>query len=580
MSDRDVGTARTTGMLTVAGRYRLLTLIASGGMGRVWLAHDELLDRQVAVKEVLPPEGLPVADRRTAQLRTMREARAAARLEHPGVVRIYDVARTTGRSWIVMEYVESRTLQQRIAASGPLPHQQAARIGLLVLGALQAAHAAGVLHHDVKPANVLLAADGRTLLTDFGLATLDVASGAGATGTEPLLGSPLYVAPERLRDRVSSVQTDLWSLGATLYTAVEGRAPYSRSSVAASMAAALAEDPDPPQHPGPVHPVIAGLMVKDPARRSTAADVSSALQAIAGQARGKSAVPAPRRSTENAVQFRPASAALLVTPDPSRDNEGVKTSVDLTAPDTDGQTPTHPSRPSRRRPNRLVLGAVAVAVFGAGGAAVTLSRADNPQRPQPAGSASTSSTTSASTSSTTNVCAGTAAQPLTEAPSALPSVPDRWVGHQDPTGFTLATPRSWQRSVKAGVVCFGDPDGARTFTVNRVRAPAEGPLQHWQAAEQAALVSGALPGYQKISMGVLLVTGGGADWEYSWQPATGPRLHTHRYLMPAGDTRAYELSWTTRDQDWTAHLRNQRTLLETFRDPSRTTPTWAVPSPQ
>lgn len=561
MSDRDVGAARTTGTLTVAGRYRLLTVVASGGMGRVWRAHDELLDRLVAVKEVVPPVGLPVADRRTAQLRTMREARAAARLEHPGVVRIYDVARTTGRSWIVMEYVESQTLKQRVAERGPLPHDVAAGIGLAVLEALSAAHAAGVLHHDVKPANVLLAVDGRILLTDFGLATVDAAVGAGATGTGPLLGSPHYLAPERLRDRVSSVHTDLWSLGATLYTAVEGRAPFTRPSVAESLAATLVDDPDPPQHPGPVHAVISELMARDPARRSTAADAHTALQAIAEPASGKSAVPAPHRPAEAAVLYRSAAIA-----------QPVRASVDLTPPDSSASTPARTGRAPRQRRNRIALGAAAASlVVGAGTTSVALSHANDPQRPASQGGAATPFTTSA--------CAGTTPQPLTTASTAS-SASDGWLRHQDPAGFVVSTPRDWRRSGTANIVCLGDPGGDRTFTVSLVQPSSEGPLQHWQAAEQAALSSGTLPGYQKVSMGVLLVTGGGADWEYTWQPTAGPRLHTHRYLMPAGDTRTYELSWTTQQQDWTANLTDQRALLTTFRDASSTMPTWAVPYPQ
>src|SRR5207248_4683065 len=182
----------------IAERYRLLRSLGEGGMGRVWLARDEILHRDVAVKEVVPPPGLTPAEREEMGRRTLREARAAARLTHPNVVRVYDVVTSDRHPWIVMEYVPSRSLHQVIAEDGPLPPRRVAEIGLGVLGALRAAHAAGVTHRDVKPGNVLLTDDGRVVLTDFGLAAM----GGEANVTRPglILGSPAYIAPERARD--------------------------------------------------------------------------------------------------------------------------------------------------------------------------------------------------------------------------------------------------------------------------------------------------------------------------------------------------------------------------------------------
>ncbi|WP_373688846.1 protein kinase domain-containing protein [Verrucosispora sioxanthis] len=197
-------------------------------MGTVWRAEDELLHRQVAIKQVVLPAWLGGDELDQLRARTLREARTAARLNHPNVVRVYDVVSEADVPWIVMEYVPSRTLQDLLDADGPLPPQRAARIGLALLDALRAAHDAGVLHRDVKPANVLVADDGRVLLTDFGLAVFD---GGDQTMTGPgtILGSPQYVAPERAAEGVSSEHADLWSLGATLHAAVEGRAPYART---------------------------------------------------------------------------------------------------------------------------------------------------------------------------------------------------------------------------------------------------------------------------------------------------------------------------------------------------------------
>jgi serine/threonine protein kinase len=186
----------------IAERYRLLESVGSGGMGRVWLARDEMLHRDVAVKEVQPPEWMTAAERAELGQRTLREARTAARLSHPNVVQIYDVVYAEGSPWIVMEYVRSRSLHDVIVTEGPLPPRRVAEIGLDVLEALCAAHAAGVLHRDVKPHNVLISDDGRVVLTDFGLATVDGDSAVTRAGM--VMGSPQYVAPERASDGTST----------------------------------------------------------------------------------------------------------------------------------------------------------------------------------------------------------------------------------------------------------------------------------------------------------------------------------------------------------------------------------------
>ncbi|MEH1096917.1 serine/threonine-protein kinase [Micromonospora sp. CPCC 205739] len=252
--------------VVIAGRYRLVELVGRGGMGRVWRSRDEILHREVAVKEVVPPHWLAEAERDDLRLRTLREARTAARLNHPNVVRVYDVVQVDDRPWIVMEYVPSRTLQAVLEDTGPVDPVLAAGIGRALLAALRAAHTAGVLHRDVKPQNVLMADDGRVMLTDFGLATFD--GGDGLT-TRPgmVLGSPQFVAPERAAEGVSSVEADLWSLGATLHAAVEGRSPYARSTAMATLAALATEPPDPAPHAGPLGPALEGLLRRDPRRR-------------------------------------------------------------------------------------------------------------------------------------------------------------------------------------------------------------------------------------------------------------------------------------------------------------------------
>ncbi|GAA1615347.1 serine/threonine protein kinase [Actinoplanes couchii] len=237
-------------------------------MGRVWAARDQLLDRDVAIKELVPPPRIPDSELAELRERAIREARAIARLDHPNVVRVFDVVFNGEDPWIVMELVPSRSLFTTVRDDGPMPPDQVARIGLGVLAGLRAAHRAGLLHRDVKPGNVLLADDGRVVLTDFGLAL--VAGDAGMTSTGVVLGSPQYLAPERALDHEIGPSADLWSLGATLYAAVEGRPPYVRSSPMTTLAALATELPDAPERAGELQPALTALLQRDPDRRADA----------------------------------------------------------------------------------------------------------------------------------------------------------------------------------------------------------------------------------------------------------------------------------------------------------------------
>ncbi|MEN3612592.1 protein kinase [Plantactinospora sp. ZYX-F-223] len=267
----------------IADRYRLVEPLGQGGMGRVWKARDEVLHRDVAIKELVPPPGLTEDERREMRERSLREARAIARLNHANVVRVFDVLRTDGDPWIVMEYVPSRSLQDTLASDGPVSPTRAAEIGLGVLGALKSAHRAGVMHRDVKPGNVLLGDDGRVVLTDFGLAT--VPGDPNVTRTGLVLGSPAYIAPERARDGTAGPEGDLWSLGATLYAAVEGQSPFARPSAIATLAALATEPPPASRRAGPLKAVLAGLLRKDPTTRINAEVAERLLRRAAGRRR-------------------------------------------------------------------------------------------------------------------------------------------------------------------------------------------------------------------------------------------------------------------------------------------------------
>ncbi|WP_162641837.1 serine/threonine-protein kinase [Streptosporangium sp. 'caverna'] len=262
-------------MELLAGRYRLMTPLGEGGFGMVWQATDELLRREVAIKQVRIPPGLGEQGLAEFTARSIREARAAGRLSHPAIVRIHDVVTHDERPWIVMDLVPGHSLDKLV----PLPTRRVAQIGLAILDALSVAHAHGILHRDVKPANVLLDADGRAMLTDFGIA---VSFGAESPDERSLVGSPGYIAPERFRQESVGPSSDLWSLGATLYTAVEGEGPFSRKHPEAIIAAVILHEPQPMVRASPeLARLVLALLDKDPDRRPTTAATREVLTRLA-----------------------------------------------------------------------------------------------------------------------------------------------------------------------------------------------------------------------------------------------------------------------------------------------------------
>jgi eukaryotic-like serine/threonine-protein kinase len=367
----------------VAGRYRLTEQIGRGGMGTVWRGEDEVLGRQVALKQLHVQPHLAPDDLARLYERTRREARSAARVAHPNVIVVHDVVDDEvdgdGRPCIVMEYVPAPTLADLLTDGRTVPPEEAARIGLGMIAALRAAHAAGVLHRDVKPGNVLLGADGRVVLTDFGIAM--TADASTLTKTGEMVGSIHYMAPERIRGQKPGPASDLWALGATLYQAVEGRPPFRRLT-AMEAAYAIAVDPlEPLKQGGALEPLIEALLVKDPEERPTAEQTEQALRAVLS---GTTTTALPRPSaTGTAGPYGPhgdtgphtttAGSHTLTRPGPESG----------TVP---GSGPGHgshrnPGAPARRgrRTGRRVLVTLAVAVTVAATViGVTLYSASNP----------------------------------------------------------------------------------------------------------------------------------------------------------------------------------------------------------
>ncbi|GAB2840741.1 hypothetical protein GCM10027176_50720 [Actinoallomurus bryophytorum] len=252
----------------VGGRYRLIEKLGAGGFGQVWKASDESLHVKVAVKQVWLPPTSSEAERSERLIRAQREARNAALLrDHPNIVAVHDVVIEGEIPWIVMRLVDGCSLQDRLDKQGPLPIDQVARIAVALLKALEAADAAGIVHRDVKPANVMLAGDSQVLLTDFGIAVGQTDSAMTAAGA--VIGSMEYLAPERLQGRNGNVTSDLFSLGATLYQAVEGFSPFRRGTPSGSMSAVLFEQAPPPRRAGHLAALITRLLDKDPGKRPT-----------------------------------------------------------------------------------------------------------------------------------------------------------------------------------------------------------------------------------------------------------------------------------------------------------------------
>ncbi|MGY3846399.1 protein kinase domain-containing protein [Streptomyces hydrogenans] len=350
----------------LAGRYRVVRRLGRGGMGVVWHAVDEVLGREVAVKELRTYTDTAAGELADLRLRMTREARAEARVRHPGVVAVHDVTEHEGRPVIVMELVDGPSLDDVLKERGALEPREAARIGAAVLEALAAAHDAGVLHRDVKPGNILLDRSGRTVLTDFGIAAMEDPGDGSATRltrSGEIIGSLDFLAPERARGADPAPAADVWAVGATLYAAVEGSSPFRRTSTWSTLAAIVADPLPDPRRSGPLAPVLLRLLDKDPATRPDAREAARLLAALVDPAGTPAATapeaPGPVGAFGPPVPLIPAGPAVpavqAVTAPPGRARRG---------------------KPARRA-NALVVASAAAVLLAGGGITYALMDRDD-----------------------------------------------------------------------------------------------------------------------------------------------------------------------------------------------------------
>ena len=544
-------------------RYDLREPLGRGGMGVVWLADDDVLQRKVAIKEVEFPPGVPADEAESLRARVMREARAAGRLNHPNVTTIYDVVQDEGRTWIVMEYVDAPTLTEIVHRDGPRSVDETVNVGLQVLSALDAAHAAGIVHRDVKPSNVMVAPNGRTKLADFGVAA--VQGDPKITMTGLIIGSPSYMAPEQAREGRSTEATDLWGLGSTLYFAVEGQPPFDRGSPIPTLTAVTHEDPRPMERAGALAPIISRLLEKDPEQRPTAGELRAVL--------------------ENLSHSPPAAASttVLAAPPPTQqlDPTPAPTPPPAARNDWDGDVAGAPVEHQRRgrSPVPLILGVLALlAVAGwllsgalggddtTGVAGSGQDQADepavDPDRPaaqdpaeeqpddaeEPAADAGEQGEEPAGDQeppARDDAAAGTDAA----AEDGSGAVPQEWetftVGD---TGSTVSHPPDWnpvQRSATA--TDLTDPAGGRYLRLDYTNTPGDDAVADWE--RQSDSFAAKKQNYTEIRIDPVAFRGHDAAlWEYTYSEG-GAQLHAYNLAIVAGG-RGYALNFQTRESQW------------------------------
>jgi serine/threonine protein kinase len=491
----------------IARRYELQEEIGRGAMGVVWRAHDATLNRDVALKEIELPAAVGTKERADLEARVLREARAAARLNHPSAVTVFDVVEEDGRPWIVMELITAQTLDEHVATRGPLDPAAAARMGTDLIDALEVAHRAGIVHRDVKPANVMVEESGGAKLADFGIASLKDDPKITATGL--VLGSPSYMAPEQAHSQNSGPAADIWSFGATLFFAVEGKPPFDKGSAIPTLTAVLEDDIPEPRRAGRLAPLIRSLLAKDPARRPDYDVIRRSLQSVAPGA------PSPAE----------------------------------TAVPTTRVEPLQPAPPSRR--GRL-LGMAAAIVVAASIVLLIVSQLSSPdaeprRTPRANGPAAERSVT-----------------------PAQEVVPRGWSTYEDPTtGWSIARPEGWEEipaSTDSTSIDFRDPVTHSYLRVDWTTTPGDSAVEAWRA--QAASFGQSHTGYEEIGISPTTFDGWpAATWEFTYTDG-GATLHAVDLGFVVRKEYGFALYFQTHDEDWASSQATFARLKSSFEAPS------------
>jgi eukaryotic-like serine/threonine-protein kinase len=542
----------------IADRYALQTAIGQGGMGIVWRASDTLLGREVAIKEVRVPPTVPDSERDSMGARVLREARAAARLNHPGAVTIYDVINEQGHAFIVMELIHAPTLAEVVADEGPLDPGRAAGVGLQIAAALAAAHQAGIVHRDVKPGNVMLAPDGTARLTDFGIAR--VQGDPKLTSTGLIVGSPAYMAPEQAAGQAAGPPADMWALGATLYFAVEGVSPFERGGSIATLTAVVNEEPRPPRRAGPLAPVIAALLSKSPAARPSAQGLRHQLeQVMSGEIQAAGARPpgaggprfprpgptGPGRGGPGRQRpdqpARPVTVATL-----SMAGEPVAGLAAERPEQAAGPSERREAPPRRLPPAGTLLPPLRGGLRGRAGVAVALlvvvalvATALALSGAFGGGDRRGATPTTAPPTASTRAAPATTAPPTTAAPDQGQALPSGWVRLDRQAGaYSVAYPRGWTVSTSSANnnTDLRGPDGL-LIRVQSSDHPSD-PMLAWTQLERTFARRHAGQGYQRIALRPGSYKGlDAAVWEFS-------------YLLGGERVRARDVTFKRADGRW------------------------------
>ncbi|QVQ50342.1 serine/threonine protein kinase [Spiractinospora alimapuensis] len=486
----------------LADRYRLDETIGTGGMGRVWRGTDTLLDRAIAVKELTTPANLTAQDVEVLRTRMQREARSAAKLSHPTIITIYDVVEEDGRPWIVMELIKGPSLSDIIRGEGPLTVHRAASIAAQMAGALAEAHNHGIVHRDIKPGNVLVAANDRAVLTDFGIAHLDGSTHLTSTGL--LIGSPSYLAPEVAHGRPASPASDMWALGVTLFQSLEGSLPFDRSSPMSTLTAIVTEDLPHSPNAGPLRPLLDALCSKEPGNRPSAVEARAQLRALRDAAAAAPPRPKDTRETPPPVPPtppapKPAPVYAAPTPEPG--------------PETSAPTGNGLARGATRR-TALVAGAVAVLLaLGVGIVALV-----NTLRPDPEPMADAEEAPDEET-----------APPDEEEEEPEEEEDDEWdflTRHEDDSGFAVDVPEDWDYDPDGQMVYFRNPDGGY-LQIDQTDNPNEDAGDDWRDLESrinSNFSNYSLIGIEDVDADWTDPYVSAADWEFTFDGSDG-ELH-------------------------------------------------------